>query len=65
MSLCIQKSKYYVLVYWDRDGGKRITEYIGSNKAEAYRRLVEVLEKKVAYWQEKLSEAQKQLEKLK
>ena len=61
----VQKGKYYVLDYWDRDEKRHIQEYIGSDKAKAYHRLIEVLEDKIAYYQKRQDEAKAELEGLK
>lgn len=43
-----------MLVYWDRKRQKVVQEYIGANEVQASKRLLEVLEEKVAYWQERI-----------
>jgi len=61
MSLKLIRGKYYVLTYWDREGGKRVQEYVGADRRKAYERLVETIEAKITYWQSKLEKAKQEL----
>lgn len=61
MSLRLLKGRYYVVIYYDRETGKRTQEYIGDDRIRAYTRLKEVIEEKIAYWRDKLADAEKEL----
>jgi len=64
LSLSLQKGKYWVLVYWDRETGRRVNEYIGKDEVKARERQVEVLEKRIEQDQAKLREAKDRLREL-
>jgi len=61
LSLRLLKGKYYIIIYYDRKTGKRTQEYIGDDRIRAYTRLKEVIEEKIAYWRDKLADAEKEL----